>query len=65
MIYYQAHDKKMQGTDVLSNVESVNIPKFIPQNKNEPFHPFFEPYRLEIEDFSRVRKSPKRDQKPT
>ncbi|KAK2041846.1 2OG-Fe(II) oxygenase superfamily protein [Colletotrichum somersetense] len=51
--YRPAHDKKMQGTDVLNNVESVNIAKFIAHYKNEPFHPFFEPFRKEIEDFSR------------
>ncbi|KZL86305.1 flavonol synthase [Colletotrichum incanum] len=51
--YRSAHDKKMQGTDVLNNVESVNIAKFIPSYQNEPFHPFFEPFRKEIEDFSR------------
>lgn len=45
----------MQGTDVLNNVESVNIAKFIPNYKDEPFHPFFEPFRQEIENFSRVR----------
>lgn len=41
------------GTDVLDNVESVNIPKFIPQNEHEPFHPFLQRYRAEIEAFSR------------
>jgi isopenicillin N synthase-like dioxygenase len=41
------------GTNVLDNIESVNIPKFIPTYANEPFHPFFHPYRAEIEDFSR------------
>jgi isopenicillin N synthase-like dioxygenase len=41
------------GTEVLDNVESVNIPKFIPACDNEPFHPFFHPYQAEIEDFSR------------
>ncbi|TQN65546.1 UPF0676 protein [Colletotrichum shisoi] len=51
--YRSAHDKKMQGTDVLNNVESVNIAKFIPKYQGEPFHPFFEPFRAEIEDFSR------------
>lgn len=50
----QNNDKKMMGTNVLSNVESVNIPKFIPQYAEQPFHPFFETYRTEIEDFSRV-----------
>jgi len=42
------------STDVLDNVESFNIAKFIPQYANEAFHPFFEPYRAEIEAFSRV-----------
>ncbi|KAF4856194.1 UPF0676 protein [Colletotrichum siamense] len=51
--YRPFHDKKMQGTEVLNNVESVNIAKFILKYANEPFHPFFEPYREEIEDFSR------------
>ncbi|TKW58869.1 hypothetical protein CTA1_8648 [Colletotrichum tanaceti] len=51
--YRSAHDKKMQGTDVLNNVESVNIAKFIPKYRDEPFHPFFELFRAEIEDFSR------------
>lgn len=41
------------GTEVLDNVESVNIPKFIPQNGQEPFHPFLGQFRPEIEDFSR------------
>ncbi|TDZ36614.1 UPF0676 protein [Colletotrichum spinosum] len=51
--YRPAHDKKMQGTEVLNNVESVNIAKFIPKYANEPFHPFFEPFRDEIADFSK------------
>lgn len=51
---FQAHEKKVQGTEVLDIVESVNIAKFIPKYANEPFHPFFEPFRHEIEDFSRV-----------
>jgi isopenicillin N synthase-like dioxygenase len=42
------------GTSTLDNIESVNIPKFIPQNTHEPFHPFFQPYRAEIENFSRL-----------
>ena len=42
------------GTEVLDNVESVNIAKFIPEYANEPFHPFFEPFKGEIEKFSRV-----------
>ena len=41
------------GTEVLDNVESVNIPKFIPENVNEPFQPFLQQYRSEIENFSR------------
>jgi hypothetical protein len=45
------------STDVLDNVESVNIPKFIPHYESEPFHPFFKPYQAEIEAFSRVRNS--------
>lgn len=42
------------GTDVLDNVESVNISKFIPQYETEPFHPYFHPFKAEIEAFSRV-----------
>jgi isopenicillin N synthase-like dioxygenase len=41
------------STDVLDNIESVNIPKFIPQNTNEPFHPYLAQFHPEIEDFSR------------
>jgi hypothetical protein len=41
------------STDVLDNVESVNIPKFIPSNKTEPFHPYLRQFHDEIEDFSR------------
>lgn len=41
------------GTDILDNVESVNIPKFIPANQTEPFHPFLRQFAAEIEDFSR------------
>ncbi|KAF2734835.1 2OG-Fe(II) oxygenase superfamily protein [Polyplosphaeria fusca] len=51
--YRAANEKKIMGTDVLDNVESVNIPKFIPQNENEPFHPFLRQFGSEIEDFSR------------
>jgi isopenicillin N synthase-like dioxygenase len=49
----QAHEKKIMSTDVLDIVESVNIPKFIPANKHEPFHPFLRQFQPEIEDFSR------------
>jgi len=42
------------GTDVLDNIESVNIPKFTPQYENEPRHPFFKPFEHEIEEFSKV-----------
>lgn len=50
----QAHEKTIMSTDVLDNVESINIAKFIPEYKNEAFHPFFNPYKDEIEVFSRV-----------
>lgn len=50
----QAHHKTVRGTEVRDNAESVNIPKFIPAYASEPFHPFFEPFRDEIEAFSRV-----------
>jgi isopenicillin N synthase-like dioxygenase len=49
----QAHEKKVMSTDVLDNVESVNIPKFIPANSHEPFHPYLRQFQPEIEDFSR------------
>ncbi|CRK27009.1 hypothetical protein BN1723_013921 [Verticillium longisporum] len=48
-----AHEKTIMGTDVLDNVESVNIAKFITQYAKEPFHPFFHPFKAEIESFSR------------
>ncbi|KAJ8116790.1 hypothetical protein OPT61_g1873 [Boeremia exigua] len=51
--YRAAYEKKIMGTGVLDNVESVNIPKFIPSNDNEPFHPYLRQFRTEIEDFSR------------
>lgn len=41
------------GTDVLDNVESVIIPKFIPSNEHEPFHPYLRQFGREGEDFSR------------
>ncbi|KAF2103319.1 2OG-Fe(II) oxygenase superfamily protein [Rhizodiscina lignyota] len=51
---YRAHnEKKVMGTDVKDIVEAFNFAKFIPQNAAEPFHPFFEPYRKEIENFSK------------
>ena len=50
----QAHEKKIMSTDVKNIEESFNIPKVIPQYENVVRHPFFEPYRTEIEDFSRV-----------
>jgi hypothetical protein len=52
--WLQPHEKRLQSTEVLDNVESVNIPKFIPENSHEPFHPFFDSYKDEIEAFSRV-----------
>ncbi|PKS06147.1 hypothetical protein jhhlp_007464 [Lomentospora prolificans] len=51
--YRPAHEKTIMSTDVLDNVESVNVAKFIPEYANEPFHPFFHPYKAEIEAFSR------------
>jgi len=44
------------GTEVLDNVESVNIAKFIPELSHEPLDKFFNAYLHEIEDFSRVRR---------
>jgi isopenicillin N synthase-like dioxygenase len=52
--YRAAHEKKVQGTEVMDNVESVNIAKFIPELENEPLDDFFKPYLPEIENFSRV-----------
>jgi len=40
------------GTHVLDNVESLNIPKFIPSNAHEPFPPFLHQFRPEIASFS-------------
>ncbi|KAF2677846.1 2OG-Fe(II) oxygenase superfamily protein [Lentithecium fluviatile CBS 122367] len=51
--YRAAHEKTVMGTDVLDNVESVNIPKFVPQNEHEPYNPFLRQYQTEIGDFSR------------
>ncbi|KAF1357715.1 2OG-Fe(II) oxygenase superfamily protein [Lizonia empirigonia] len=51
--YRAANEKKVMSTDVLDNVESVNIPKFIPSNSHEPFHPYLRQFQPEIEDFSR------------
>ncbi|KAJ9604856.1 hypothetical protein H2200_010971 [Cladophialophora chaetospira] len=51
--YRAAHEKKIMSTDVLNIEESFNVPKIIPPYENEVRHPFFEPYRTEIADFSR------------
>lgn len=51
--YRAACEKKIMGTDVLDNVESVNIPKFILANEHEPFHPYLRQFQREIEDFTR------------
>jgi isopenicillin N synthase-like dioxygenase len=51
-VHPQAHEKKVMSTDVLDNVESVNIPKFIPSNAHEPFHPYLRQFQPEIEGFS-------------
>ncbi|KAF2751437.1 Clavaminate synthase-like protein [Sporormia fimetaria CBS 119925] len=51
--YRAANEKKIMGTDIMDNVESVNVPKFIPDYENEPFHPYLRQFRAEIEDFSR------------
>lgn len=42
------------STEVKDIVESFNIAKYIPQYANEARHPFFDAYREEIEEFSRV-----------
>lgn len=51
--YQRADEKTLMGTDVRNNEEKFNIPKFIPHNAHQPFHEFFEPFRAEIEAFSR------------
>ncbi|KAI9734344.1 MAG: hypothetical protein M1834_002450 [Cirrosporium novae-zelandiae] len=51
--YRAPFERTVMGTDVLDNVESINIPKFIPELENEPHHPFLKPFEAEIEDFSR------------
>lgn len=49
--YRAMHEKKMKGTDILDNVESINIPKYIPELEHEPRHPFLEQFRDELETF--------------
>lgn len=51
---FQPFEKKIMSTEVKDIVESFNIAKFISQYEEEARHPFFDPYRTEIEDFSRV-----------
>jgi len=55
VLILQPFEKTLHGTDVLDNVELVNIPKYTASNAEEPFHPHFEVYNSEIEAFSRVR----------
>lgn len=52
--YRELAEKTIKGTEVKDNVESFNHAKFTKHYENEPRHPFFEPYRPEIEAFSRV-----------
>lgn len=52
--YKRPNEKTVRGTQVRDNVETLNIPKFIKSNEHEPFHPHLEPFRDEIEAFSRV-----------
>ncbi|KAI9665714.1 MAG: hypothetical protein M1821_003648 [Bathelium mastoideum] len=49
--YRAMHEKKMKGTDVLDNVESINIAKYIPELANEPRHAFLEQFQPELEAF--------------
>ncbi|KAF2236618.1 2OG-Fe(II) oxygenase superfamily protein [Viridothelium virens] len=49
--YRAMHEKKMKGTDILDNVESINIPKYIPSLSSEPRHPFLEQFSSELEAF--------------
>lgn len=52
--YRELAEKTIKGTEVRDNVESFNHAKFTEHYENEPRHPFFEPFKPEIEDFSRV-----------
>ncbi|OQD66251.1 hypothetical protein PENDEC_c065G04816 [Penicillium decumbens] len=51
--YRAANEKHIKGTEVKDNVESFNFAKFTPAYADQPFHPFFQPFRAEIETFSR------------
>ncbi|KAH7024957.1 2OG-Fe(II) oxygenase superfamily protein [Microdochium trichocladiopsis] len=51
--YREIYEKTIMGTDVRDNVELYNIAKFTPHNESEVRHPWFEPYNVEIEAFSR------------
>jgi len=53
--YRPCNEKRIKDTDVLDNVESINIPKFIPTYDNDPRcrQPFLRPFEEEIADFSR------------
>jgi isopenicillin N synthase-like dioxygenase len=51
--YRAAYEKTIMGTDIRDNIESVNVPKSIPGNEKEPFHPFLRQFGAEIESFSR------------
>ena len=42
------------STNVTNIEESFNVAKFIPQYASEARHPFFNAYREEVEQFSRV-----------
>jgi gibberellin 2-oxidase len=53
----QANEKQIKGTEVKDNVESFNFAKFTQAYADQPFHPFFEPFRAEMADFSRVRET--------
>lgn len=52
--YRELNEKTIKGTDVRDNVESYNHAKFTQHYNEEPRHPFFEHYKPEIENFSRV-----------
>ncbi|KAK7736521.1 hypothetical protein SLS53_006952 [Cytospora paraplurivora] len=51
--YRELGERTVRGTEVRDNVESYNHAKFTPHYAGETRHPFFEPYRPEIEAFSR------------
>jgi len=50
--YRAANEKKIMSTDVLDNVESLNIPKFTSYYHDQPHSPFLAPFEREVKEFS-------------